>query len=168
MLTKIALLSLLATLVAGDHVTKDEKGADTAPDTVVTSERRRGYMLVYQKGYCGSLGNDLGRDVYDPDECFRLAQGLRATAFSMGRKYRKGMCSVELLKFTRSNYEQWQVCVPPSRPQHMHALWPTPTRASHDCATSHAVRLNPSHNVCLCLSALSFFDTRILTHPTPT
>ena len=78
------------------------------------------------------------------------------------------MCSVELLKFTRSNYEQWQVCVPPSRPQHMHALWPTPTRASHDCATSHAVRLNPSHNVCLCLSALSFFDTRILTHPTPT
>ena len=46
----------------------------------------------------------------------------------------------------------------------MHALWPTPTRASHDCATSHAVRLNPSHNVCLCLSALSFSDTRILTH----
>ena len=172
MLTKIALLavlSLLATLVAGpdyprDHITKkkDEREADTAPDTVP------GYMLVYQKGYCGSLGKDLGRDIYDPAECFRLAQGLRATAFSMGRKYRKGMCSVELLKFTRSNYEQWQVCVPPSRPQHMHALWPTPTRASHDCATSHAVRLNPSHNVCLCLSALSFFDTRILTHPTPT
>jgi len=109
MLTKIALLSLLATLVAGpdyprDHITrkKDEREADTAPDTVP------GYMLVYPKGYCGSLGKDLGRDIYDPAECFRLAQGLRATAFSMGRKYRKGMCSVELLKFTRSNYEQWQ------------------------------------------------------------
>jgi len=102
MLTKIALLSLLATLVAGDHVTKDEKGADSAPDTVP------GYMLVYQKGYCGSLGKDLGRDIFDPNECFRLAQGLRATAFSMGRKYRKGRCSVELLEFTCSNYEQWQ------------------------------------------------------------
>jgi len=102
MLTKIALLSLLATLVAGDHVTKDEKGADSAPDTVPS------YMLVYQKGYCGSLGKDLGRDIFDPDECFRLAQGLRATAFSMGRKYRKGRCSVELLEFTCSNYEQWQ------------------------------------------------------------
>ena len=66
-------------------------------------------MLVYQKGYCGDLGNDLGRDIYDPDECFRLAQEFRATAFSMGRKYRKGICSVELLKFTCSNYEQWQV-----------------------------------------------------------
>ena len=67
MLTKIALLSLLATLVAGDQ--------------------SRGYMLVYQKGYCGNLGHDLRRDIYDPAECFRLAQESGATAFSMGRKY---------------------------------------------------------------------------------
>ena len=112
MLTKIALLSLLATLVAGDHVTKDEKGADTAPDTVPS------YMLVYQKGYCGDLGNDLGRDIYDPDECFRLAQEFRATAFSMGRKYRKGICSVELLKFTCSEYNQWKVRAPLSPSTH--------------------------------------------------
>jgi hypothetical protein len=114
MLTKIALLSLLATLVAGDHVKKDEKGADTAPDT----DKRRGFMLVYKKGYCGNLGRDLGRDIYDPDECFRLAQEVRATAFSMGRKYRKGRCSVELLTFDCSAYAQWQVRAPLSPSTH--------------------------------------------------
>ena len=87
MLTKIALLSFLqASLVAGDHVKKDEKGADTAPDT----DRSRGFMLVYQKGYCGNLGRDLGRNIYDPDECFRLAQEFGATAFSMAENTGRG------------------------------------------------------------------------------
>ena len=122
MLTKIALLSLLATLVAGDPVTKDENGADIA-----------GYMLVYKKGYCGALGQDLGKDIHDPDECCRLAQKFGATAFSMGRNYRKGRCSVELLKFTCSQYEQWQVSAPLSPSTHAWSpLAETPTRASHD------------------------------------
>ena len=86
MLTKIALLSLLATL-AGDPVTKDEKGADTAPNT----DRSRGFMLVYERGYCGALGQDLGKDIHDPDECFRLAQEFRATAFiQYGPKIQEG------------------------------------------------------------------------------
>jgi len=99
MLTKIALLSLLATLVAGDHVTKDEKGAGFAS---------AGFMLVKQEGYCGILGQVLGTDITDVTECFHLAKKAGATAFSMGRKYRMGICSVELLKFTCSEYNQWK------------------------------------------------------------
>ena len=123
MLIKITLLSLLATLVAG----RDEKF--------------RGYMLVDEKGYCGGLGRTMGRNIFRPQKCYRLAKDHGASAFSMGRKYRRGTCSIELLPFTCDDYKQWKV--PSSRPPHMHASdRHQNTRVSHGCH-SHAVRLNP-------------------------
>ena len=124
MLTKIALLSLLATLVAGDHVT--------------TKDTARDFMLVFAKGFCGALGQDLGTDIYDPMECFQLAQEAGATAFSMGRKHRKGRCSVELLPFACDNYKQWEVRAPLSPSTHACHLadpdarvaWPPPRTPS--------------------------------------
>ena len=94
---KITLLPLLATLI-------------------IAEVKARGYMLVYKKGYCGGLGMTLSGDITDPQECFKLARKHKATGFSMGRRYRKGKCSVELLEFTSDDYKQWQVCVPTSRP----------------------------------------------------
>ena len=97
---KITLLPLLATLI------------------IAKEKKVEGYMLVYQKGYCGILGRDLDRRIRDPADCFRLAQYEGATAFSMGRQYRRWTCSAELLEFTSEDYKQWKVCVPISRPPH--------------------------------------------------
>ena len=107
MLIKIMLLSLLATIVAADNSHRSRK-----------DERVRGYMLVYEKGYCGGLGRTLGRNIRDPQECLKLAKHTGASAFSMGRRYRKGRCSVELLKFPCSEYKQWLVRAPLSPPTH--------------------------------------------------
>jgi len=82
--------------------------AAMSPSEVVQEEKVRGYLLVYKKGYCGNLGMTMGRDITDPDTCFRLAQKSKATGFSMGRKYRSGKCSFELQKFTDENYAQWK------------------------------------------------------------
>jgi len=82
--------------------------AAMSPSQTEDEEKARGYMLVYKKGYCGGLGRTLGRRIRDPDDCFKLAQDFKATGFSMGRRYRRGKCCVELLKFTCENYEQWQ------------------------------------------------------------
>ena len=101
---KITLLALLlATLIAGKKT------------------RNRGFMLVYEQGYCDALGKTLGTDIRDPHECFKLARKHKATDFSMGRRYRRGKCSVELLDFDCGTYKQWQVCVPTSRPPHAYA-----------------------------------------------
>ena len=62
---KIMLLSLLATLIIADG-------------------RARGYMLVFQGGYCGGLGQTLGTDIVDPQDCYRLAKkSLSAAVWSM-------------------------------------------------------------------------------------
>lgn len=98
---KIMLLSLLATLIIADG-------------------RARGYMLVFQGGYCGGLGQTLGTDIVDPQDCYRLAKKHKATGFSMGRGYRRGKCCVELLDFDCGNYKQWQVCVPTPLAHHTH------------------------------------------------
>jgi len=82
--------------------------AAMSPSQTMREEKQRGFMLVYTKGYCGGLGRTLGTQIYDPQECFRLAQAAGRTGFSMGRKYRKGKCSVELLPFTCDEYAQWQ------------------------------------------------------------
>merc|ERR1719162_2683025 len=71
--------------------------AAMSPSSTLTMEKARGYMLVYEKGYCGNLGRTLSRDTVDPDACFKLAQDEKATGFSMGRRYRKGKCCVETL-----------------------------------------------------------------------
>ena len=65
-------------------------------------------MLVYKKGYCGGLGKTMGRRIFDPNECFRLAQEFPATGFSMGRKYRAGKCCVETLPFSCDEYSAWE------------------------------------------------------------
>jgi len=79
-----------------------------SPSATLTEEKARGYMLVYEKGYCGNLGPKLSSDTVDPDACFKLAVDYKATGFSMGRRYRKGKCCVETLEFTCDNYKQWQ------------------------------------------------------------
>jgi len=84
-----------------------------SPSQTLREEKQRGFMLVFQKGYCGWLGKTLGEEVFDPQECFRLSQAHGNTAFSMGRKYRRGKCSVEILKFDTeqahcTQYKQWE------------------------------------------------------------
>jgi len=84
-----------------------------SPSQTRDKEEARGFMLVYQKGYCGWLGKLLGKQVFDPQECFRLTQAAGRTAFSMGRKYRKGRCNVEVLEFKSveehcTQYKQWE------------------------------------------------------------
>jgi len=85
-----------------------------SPSHTLILEKQRGFMLVYEKGYCGGLGqtarhpNGMPRRIHDPEECFRWTQGEGRTGFSLGRKYRTGRCSIELLKFTCANYQQWQ------------------------------------------------------------
>ena len=110
MLIKIMLLSLLATVVAADnsHRSRKDKKARGYIE---------GYMLVYQRGYCGGLGKTLSRRVRDPQECFKLALDHFATGFSMGRRYRKGKCCVELLEFTFYDYKQWLGRAPLSQPR---------------------------------------------------
>jgi len=80
-----------------------------SPAITLEIAEQRGYMLVYEKGYCGGLGQRLGRNkVFDPDRCFKLAQDEGATGFSMGRKYRRGRCHVETLEFTCEEYAKWR------------------------------------------------------------
>jgi len=81
--------------------------AAMSPSEVLEEEKVRGYILVFKKGYCGNIGRALGRNIQGPDACFKLAQEEGATGFSMGRKYRKGKCCVELQPFTCENYAQW-------------------------------------------------------------
>eukprot|EP00964_Phaeocystis_antarctica_P161877 scaffold135138_cov69-Phaeocystis_antarctica.AAC.1 len=87
-------------------------------------------MLVYEKGYCGGLGRTLGRTTVDPQECFKLAKRAGASAFSMGRRYRKGRCSVELLEFTSDDYKQWLVRAPLSPPTRACPLTDPDTRVA--------------------------------------
>jgi len=82
--------------------------AAMSPSQTLEREEARGFRLVYQKGYCGLLGRTLGNNVFDPQECFRLTQAAGKNAFSMGRKYRKGRCSVEKLDFDCAQYTQWE------------------------------------------------------------
>jgi len=82
--------------------------AAMSPSQVLDQDKVQGWMLVYKKGYCGNLGRTLGRNIRDPADCFKLAQAAKKTGFSMGRRYRRGKCCVELLKFTCDDYEQWQ------------------------------------------------------------
>ena len=118
-------------------------------------------MLVYQRGYCGGLGKTLSRRVRDPQECFKLALDHFATGFSMGRRYRKGKCCVELLEFTFYDYKQWLVRAPLSPPTRACPLTDrTPTRASHAVRNTVSASVNP-----LSLSLRTLFLTRILTHP---
>jgi len=88
--------------------------AAMSPSQTQEEETARGYRLVYTKGFCGELGKDMGKNIVDPDECFRLAQTTKpkgsddyATGFSMGRKYRKGKCSIERLPFSCDQWQQW-------------------------------------------------------------
>jgi len=81
--------------------------AAMSPSQTDRDSEARGFRLIYQKGYCGGLGRTLGTNVFDPSECFRLTQAAEKTGFSMGRKYRKGKCSVELLPFTCTEWQQW-------------------------------------------------------------
>jgi len=83
--------------------------AAMSPSQTLDVEKARGYMLVFESGYCGNLGRTLSRDTVDPDACFNLAQDEKATGFSMGRRYRLGKCCVEKLQFTCDNYAQWQL-----------------------------------------------------------
>jgi len=79
-----------------------------SPSQTMEQEVARGWMLVYEKGYCGGLGRTLSRDTTDPEECRQLAVDGKATGFSMGRRFRAGNCCVETLAFTCDNYKQWQ------------------------------------------------------------
>merc|ERR1719240_2600149 len=81
--------------------------AAMSPSQTMDQEEKQGYMMVYEKGYCGGLGKTLSKDTTDPQQCFQLAMDAQATGFSMGRKYRKGKCCVETLEFTCAMFEQW-------------------------------------------------------------
>lgn len=82
--------------------------AAMSPSLTLDQEVAQGWMLVYEKGYCGALGKTMSADTTDPQACYALAVEEKATGFSMGRKYRKGKCCVELLVFTCENYKAWQ------------------------------------------------------------
>jgi hypothetical protein len=87
-----------------------------SPSQTREQETARGWMLVFEKGYCGNLGQKLSdNSVVDPEVCRQLAQQVGATGFSMGRKYRKGRCCVETLKFTCDNYKEWEA--KPAKPK---------------------------------------------------
>ena len=138
MLIKITLLSLLVTLGAG---------FSRSP------EKKRRYMLVYQGGYCGGPGKVVGRNIYNARKCYEVAKDHGASAFSIGRQYRRGICWIELLPFTCDDYKQWKV--PSSRPPHMHASdRHQNTRVSHGCHLARRPSQSVNH-LCLCLS-LSF------------
>jgi hypothetical protein len=79
-----------------------------SPSMTMDVADRRGFMLVKEEGYCGSLGDPLGRDVFDPDQCFRMAQKAGFSAFSMGRKYRHGSCYIEEEQFSCDEYAKWR------------------------------------------------------------
>ena len=157
MLIKIMLLSLLATVVAADNShrsRKDKKARDLS----------RGYLLVYEKGYCGGLGRTLGRRLSDQQECFKLALDHGASAFSMGRRYRKGRCSVERLEFTRDDYKQWLVRAPLSPPTRACPLTDPDTRVAWLPTFASSATPSPPLSI-RSLSLLTLFLTRILTHP---
>jgi hypothetical protein len=82
--------------------------ASMSPSLNLKEERAQGYILVRKAGYCGWLGRLLGTRVYEPDRCAELARNVKASAFSMGQKWRKGRCNVELFKFTCEIYTKWQ------------------------------------------------------------
>jgi uncharacterized protein YegL len=82
--------------------------ASMSPTLALKEERSQGFMLVRKAGYCGWLGRQLGRHVYDPTKCAALANKVGATAFSMGQKWRKGRCNVELYEFSCDVFHQWQ------------------------------------------------------------
>jgi len=79
-----------------------------SPSLAEDQEKVQGWMLVYRKGYCGGLGRTLSRNTVDPEACRKLAADAGATGFSMGRRYRRGKCCVETLKFECADYKQWQ------------------------------------------------------------
>jgi uncharacterized protein YegL len=82
--------------------------ASMSPSLNLKEERAQGYILVRKAGYCGWLGRLLGTKVYEPDRCAELARKAGASAFSMGQKWRKGRCNVELFEFTCEVYGKWQ------------------------------------------------------------
>jgi hypothetical protein len=82
--------------------------AAMSPSQSLEQEVLQGYMLVFEEGYCGGLGKTLSHDVADPEECRRLANEVKATGFSIGKRYREGKCCVETLDFTCDNYQHWQ------------------------------------------------------------
>jgi len=82
--------------------------ASMSPSLVRDDARQRGYMLVRERGYCGYLGKTLGWGIRDPQHCFELAAEAGKQAFSMGRKYREGRCSVEKLPLTCDTYKEWR------------------------------------------------------------
>jgi hypothetical protein len=78
-----------------------------SPSMTLKEEKKLGYMLVRKAGYCGWLGRMLGRRE-NPDSCAEKARKAKATAFSVGQRWRKGRCNVELFEFTCAVYKQWQ------------------------------------------------------------
>lgn len=79
-----------------------------SPSTILATAKQTGWRLVYEEGYCGGLGKTLSRNTFDPQKCYELASEYGATGYSMGRKYRKGKCCVETLKFTCETYKLWE------------------------------------------------------------
>jgi len=82
--------------------------ASMSPSSVLDIARQGGFMLVRERGYCGGLGKTLGKRILEPQACYELAAEAKRQAFSMGRKYRIGRCSVELLSFSCATYKGWR------------------------------------------------------------
>jgi uncharacterized protein YegL len=82
--------------------------ASMSPSLNLKEEKSQGYILVRKEGYCGVLGKLLGNKVFEADICATLAIEAKATAFSLGKKWRKGRCNVEIYDFTCDVYQQWQ------------------------------------------------------------
>merc|ERR1740139_196619 len=82
--------------------------ASMSPSLNLKEERSQGFILVRKAGYCGWLGRMLGRKIYQPERCAELARKAGAGAFSMGKKWRRGRCNVELFEFTCEIYKKWQ------------------------------------------------------------
>lgn len=71
------------------------------------TESLEGFMHVYSGGFCGERGDLLQEEVEDASACAALAQGAGASAFLLGKSFRRGYCYASLLEVTETLYNEW-------------------------------------------------------------
>merc|ERR1719291_237961 len=82
--------------------------ASISPSGNAKEEVQKGYILVFKDGYCGELGRLVSKTSFDTDDCYMRAKEYDAVAFSFGKKWRKGKCTIEEMPFNCNDYKGWQ------------------------------------------------------------
>jgi len=78
-----------------------------SPAQQAQTESLEGFMHVYSGGFCGERGNLLQQEVEDSSACAALAQGAGASAFLLGKSFRRGYCYASSLEVTETLYNEW-------------------------------------------------------------